>query len=252
MEVEPQDQDIVRLLTKLKNTEGQYPEHMFVARRQMYLKQMTEIGLGIGADAGLKQAAKNPNPPTVPPVTSTLLETALLVAILVEASAVAYYYRDKLADFFQTITSEPRVQEVNPLPVVATSVEIQGVTPSPVITPTIPSATLLASPTDIEVTPTGTPIPGVADDNNPNRTNNTSNSSSGAGTGQTDSIPVPNANDDKQNQGNHYGQTPKPDRTIEPNSDNANSDQGNSGDPPPQDNNNEQAPGNDAKPTKAK
>ena len=54
MEFDPQDQDMINLLTRLKNAVSEYPEHMLVARRQSFLKQMTEVGLGIGAAAGIK------------------------------------------------------------------------------------------------------------------------------------------------------------------------------------------------------
>ncbi|HEX5808641.1 MAG TPA: hypothetical protein VFY25_08235 [Anaerolineales bacterium] len=235
MEFEPQDQEIVGLLTKLKNAEGQYPEHMFVARRQMYLRRMAEISMGIPADAGSRTAPKEPTPPPVTPATSTLLESALLLAILVEASAVAYFYRDQLSDFFETITNEPRVQEISPLPVVATSVEIQGITPSPASTATSPSATLApsVSPTSLPATLPSTPVPGLADDNDGAGTSNTtttgetttnnSNTNPDTGSNQGGSTPAPNTNDN-DDQGNHYGQTPKPERTIEPNNNSSNND----------------------------
>ena len=234
MRFEPQDQELVGLLTKLKNAEGLYPEHMFVARRQMYLRRMAEIGMGIPAEAGIETAPKGPTPPPVTPATSTLLESALLLAILVEASAVAYFYRDQLSDFFATITNEPRVHDVSPLPVVATSVEIQGVTPSPASTATSPSATLApsVSPTGLPATLPSTPVPGLAEDNDSTGTTSnttttgettTNNSSTDAATGsnQGGSTPAPSTGD-KDNQGNHYGQTPKPERTIESNNNSSN------------------------------
>jgi hypothetical protein len=234
MRFEPQDQEIVGLLTKLKHAEGQYPEHMFVARRQMYLRRMAEISMGIPAEMGIRTAPKQPGPPPVTPATSTLLESALLLAILVEASAVAYFYRDQLSDFFETITNEPRVQEISPLPVVSTPVEIQGVTASPASTATSPSATLApsVSPTGLPATLPGTPVPGLAEDNdgegaasNSTTTDgtipNNSNTDTDTGSNQGGSTPAPNT-DDKDNQGNHYGQTPKPERTIESNNNSSN------------------------------
>jgi hypothetical protein len=286
MEFDPQDQDIVKLLTKLKNSEGPYPEHMFVTRRQMYLKRMTEIGLGIGAGTGIEEAAKNtPGPsagPAVSATTSTLLETALIAAIILEASAVAYFYRDRLSDFFKTITTESRVQQVTPVPVLSTEVEVQGgtVTTAPAITATVPLATLSPGPTGSPIVATRTPIPGVADDTNSGDTTtnngavgndatgassnvNNGGATAGAGSGQTDSTPVPDANSetDKDNQGNHYGQTPKPERTKENSGNNnqppQNSDSidqqapANSNDPPPAENDTTPAK-DEPKPTKSK
>jgi hypothetical protein len=137
--------------------------------------------------------------------TSTFLETALVVAIVVEAGAVAYFYRDQLYTFVQRIRREPRVQEVTPLPILATAVEIQGVTPSPAVTATLPSSTLAVSPSGTAAILTGTTNPGAVDRNNP-------------GVNQAGSTPVPNKSTDsnKTNNGNHYGQTPKPERTKAP------------------------------------
>ena len=48
-----EDQKIVDLLTKLKNSNGGYPSDMLAARRRTYLRQMANVGLGIGIGAGL-------------------------------------------------------------------------------------------------------------------------------------------------------------------------------------------------------
>ena len=193
MGFDPQDKEIVRLLTKLKDTDGKYPPDLFAARRQGYLRQMGEIGLGIGVGVGTKNAVKSGKSPAFSSATSTVLESALVVAIVAEAGTVAYFYRDKLAELFQTITKEARGQEVTPPPI-HTELEIQGVTPSPAVTATLPSVTLSVSPTGTELT--STPVPGVAEENN---------------TISGNSTPAPGGNN-----GNHYGQTPKPQRTKEP------------------------------------
>ncbi len=248
MELQSKDQDVVKLLRKLKNAEAQYPEQMFVARRQMYLRRMAEIGMGIGVDTAIREPAKAPPSSTASPVTGTLLEAALVVAIVVEASAVAYFYREKLADFFQTITSDPGVHEVTSLPVASTATEIVSLTPSPVVTPLTPTATLASptlssSPTGISVTLTRTPIPGVAEEE----------SSGSAGASQANSTPVPGGNTgnpvDHDDQGNHYGQTPKPERTKEPGkADNPSQDNGSN--PAPQESGSDPGPGNSGKPPK--
>jgi hypothetical protein len=194
MGFDAQDKEIVRLLTKLKDTDGKYPPDMLAARRQGYLKQMGQIGMGIGLGAGIKNAVKSAKAPVLSSATSTVLESALVVAIVAESGTVAYFYRDKLADIFKTITKEAGIQEVTPSPV-QTELEIQGVTPSPAVTATLPSVTLSVSPTITELT--STPVPGVIEDSN---------------TISANATPAPNGNN-----GNHYGQTPKPQRTKEPN-----------------------------------
>jgi hypothetical protein len=256
MDLGSQDQEIVRLLAKLKNTGGQYPEHMLVARRQRFLRQMMEIEMGVGAATALKEAAEAANTSAASSATSsatsTLLETALVVAIIVETGAVAYFYRDEIADFFRLNTSETRVQErteVTPPPAATTSMEILGVTPSPAVTATVPSITLAVSPTDAIVTSTRTPVPGLAEEDN-----NTLNSTTG-GTSQVevDSTPVPGENNNSGNnnnngnQGNHYGQTPKPERTLENNGNNNPPSQGEDNSSP--NNNGNQSPRSDPDPT---
>jgi len=191
MGFDAQDKEIVRLLTKLKDTDGKYPPDLLAARRQGYLKQMGQMALGIGLGAGLKNAVRSGKAPVLSSATSTVLESALVVAIVAETGTVAYFYRDKLSDFFQTITNEAK--EVTPPPV-STELGIQGVTPSPAVTATLPSVTLSLSSTGTEFT--GTPLPGLVEDGN---------------TISADSTPAPNGNN-----GNHYGQTPKPQRTKEP------------------------------------
>jgi hypothetical protein len=197
MGFDAQDKEIVRLLTKLKNTDGKYPPDLLAARRQGYLRQMGQVALGLGVSAGLKNAVKGGKVPALSSATSTVLESALVVAIVAETGTVAYFYREKLADLFQTITKEAGGQEVTPLPVY-TELTIEGVTPSHAVTATLPSATLSVSPTGTELT--STPVPGVVEDNN---------------TVSANSTPTPN-----EENGNHYGQTPKPQRTKDPNGNN--------------------------------
>lgn len=250
MEFEPQDQEIVSLLTRLKNAEGSYPEHMLLARRQIFLKQMAEIGMGVSPDASIPNVDSNASPPPLSPLTGTVLETALLVAILVEASAVAYFYRDKLADFFETITVEPRVEVVASPLIPTTGLEIQGVFPSQVPTSTLPSTSIVISPSPMGTTmvPAVTSLPGVAEENETVNAGGESgpvvvpvastplpggptqsNPGPGGSAGQT---PEPDPTRDnggnqggqtpepertRENNGNHYGQTPKPERTKENN-----------------------------------
>lgn len=228
MGFEPQAQDIIRLLTKLKDIDEQYPAHMLVAQRRSYLKRMTEIGLGIRADHSIRNAAENKKPPHGSSTASTLLETALIVAIVAEAGVMAYFYRDKMADFFRTITTDSRGGEITPPPVIPTSLEVQGVTPSPAITSTSPLTAAAENSAGIIVTATSTPAPGAADEAGTTPEVNPLNS-------------TPDPNGDNGNNGNHYGQTPKPERTKENN--------GNNNKPPKDD---DKPPKEDAKPTKAK
>jgi hypothetical protein len=239
MQFDPEDQEIIRLLTKIKEAEGAYPEHMLVARRRSYLKRMVEISLGIPPEPVIDKAAKEVKPSQISPATSTLVETALVVAIIAEASTVAYFYRDQLADFFRRTSVEPRVQEVTPPPVVPTALEIQEIAPSPALSVTAPSAATWSppTPTGITVTPTGTPLPGVIPG-----VVDTINTVTPGEANLLNATPGPN-------DGNHYGQTPKPERTKEngnnpPPKDNE--------DKPPKDNNDQPPKDNNDKPPKDK
>lgn len=234
MGFDTQDKEIVRLITKLKEADGKYPPELLAARRQRYLKQMGQVGLGVGLGAGIKNAARAGKAPALSSTTSTILESALVVAIMAETGTVAYFYRDKLAEIFRSITEDSRTQEVVPSPFPTTEAEqaIQGITPSPAVISTQPSFTLSTSPTAVELS--NTPIPGVVEQKN------TINASS---------TPDPNENNvndgNNGNNGHHYGQTPKPDRTKEPNNNNTNNNNNNNGQPP---RNNSRPPGPNNRP----
>ena len=195
MEHDPKDQKVVDLLTKLKNANGGYPSEMLESRRQTYLNHMAGLGLGAGLGAAFKNAAKKGGGSGFsPPTAGTLLEVALVVAIVAEAGTLAYFYRDKVADFFQSFAATSNTQEVASPPVLTSpfpELEISGVPVSAV--PTGTTAEMPAS----------TPVPGLTDDL-------TVNNSGGANL--TSSTPIPNGNN-----GNHYGQTPKPERTKDKN-----------------------------------
>jgi hypothetical protein len=213
MEFDPQDQEIIRLLTRLKDADVAYPQDMLAARRGKYLKQMAEGELGRGTDTGINDTTKDVSTPHLSPTASTLLEVALVVAIIAETGAIAYFYREKVANFFRTVTTTWEVHEVSTQMVVPTTLEIQGVTPSPAVTPTLPSATMAASPTETAIILTNTQVPALEEEN----------SSTTAAANQMNSTPAPNVgNGSNGNNGNHYGQTPRPERTKENNGNNEN------------------------------
>jgi hypothetical protein len=250
MDLDPEDQEIIRLLGRIKDVEGGYPEHMLVSQRHSYLKRLAEINLGIPADMGPRDAVKDVKPSHISPATSTLVEAALVVAIIAEASTVAYFYRDRLADFFRRTSVEPGRQEVTPPPAVETLPEIQEITPSSALTVTVPSATTWSSPAPagITITPTGTPLPEVI----PSVVDSINTLTPGE-VNLLNTTPGPNDSGNNGNNGNHYGQTPKPERTKE----NGNNPppkedkppKGNE-DKPPKDNNDKPPKDNNGKPPK--
>src|SRR5919109_2151972 len=232
------DQEIIRLLTKLKEAEPAYPQDLLAARRQRFLQQMGEIGLGIGAGMAAREALKNGNgsaaSTTTSTMSSTLLEAALVAAIILEAGTVAYFYRDKVSDALKTVvrTAGVQVQEGTPpaQTIASEAPIIASPSPASTHTPALPTATPI--PPGLTVTQTLTPEPGVADITDPVT----------EPPKQIQSTPRPN-----DNNGNHYGQTPKPERTIE---NNGNNDRQPQDDNPPRDDQGP-PPNKDPKPTKA-
>ncbi len=192
MEFNPHDQDIVRLLTELKDVQGEYPESMLAARRQSFLKQMKGIHVDLSGNHGTQPSSRST-------AISTLLETVLIVAIVAEAGVMTYLYRDKLGNFFRDVTTQPKAEDATPAPIIPTSLKFLEISPSPAI----PPAALTASPTEIIETPTSAVNPAMM----------SNNSSATPGIAST---PAPKANN-----GHHYGQTPKPERTKENNGNNS-------------------------------
>jgi len=193
MEPVSNDEKVVQLLSKLKDSDGGYPGDMLASRRQNYLKQVANVGMGIGIGAGIKHAAKTGNGAgTTATITSKILETALVAAIAVEASTAAYLYRDKISDFVKTYTNSSSVQAAPPT-----------ATDKSLANPDVAEVVLTPSITTLVTTPSGTPSPELAGDN----TSNNNNTNLGA-----NSTPNPGGNN-----GNHFGQTPKPVRTKENN-----------------------------------
>lgn len=184
MDYEPDDEQVVHLLSKLKDVNGEYPPEMLESRRQAYLKNMAGLGMGVGLGEAIKNAAKNGNGTGfTSSAAGKLLEIVLVVAIVAETSTLAYFYRRKVADFFQSIS---------------TTIEAQGVGSPPVVKSPSAETLISSAPTQTVLGfPTGTPMPGSGILLN--------NDGSTALAGVT---PGPNGNN-----GNHYGQTPKPDRT---------------------------------------
>ena len=224
MEFDPQDEKIVELLTKLKGANAEYPSEMLESRRQTYRNQMAGLGLGVGLEAVLKNAAKNGNGGGfTPPTAGPLLEVALVVAIIVEAGTLAFFYRDRVVDFFKSTSTTPATQEVTSPPVSTFSFPTMEVSISAI--PTESLAGIAATAATQEVSPpvstfsfpteslagivASTATPGAPGDLNIN------SPEGGATQVSTNSTPNPNVNNG--NNGNHYGQTPKPERTKDNN-----------------------------------
>jgi len=199
-----EDQKVVDLLTKLKHSNGGYPSDMLAARRRTYLRQMANVGLGIGIGTSLKATLKGGSNGSgvATTVTGKILEIALVAAITLEAGTAAYLYREKIAHVLSLFNSGATAHEVaSP----STSNETNSSNPSLIEAVGTPFATLSPTPTG---TLSATSSTAVAADNNQSSNNNDSaNSDLNA-----NATPNPGGN-----QGNQYGLTPKPDRNKDNN-----------------------------------
>jgi len=198
MGIDPKDNDVFELLKKLKETNGAYPPELLTVRRQGYLKRVAEVSGGVGLAVALKNTVQTSKGAALPPAAGTLLETLLVVAIVAEVGAAAYFYRAKLAELFQNISRLPKVEEISNPPVVLSPILGLELTLSPVATETVTES----------VTPISTPS--LLAEQQP------TDKSGGGSEGGSQAVSTPNAGETGGNNGNQYGLTPKPERTKEP------------------------------------
>jgi len=151
------EQDVINLLSGLKNRESGYPSDMISSRRDSFVKQAA--AMAVLARAGLNSttttstasgqagtaSATGASNAGVGLSIGKVLETILVAAIVVEAGAAAYIYRDKIADFINS--------KINP------TVEVVASPPGGVVITTGDNA---STPTAaFTATATGTPIPSI-------------------------------------------------------------------------------------------
>ena len=196
------EKDVLNLLSNLKTMGGSYPSDMIQSRRDLYVKQAAAMavltkttgnGNGGGTNTGGGMAATGGAGAAGSLSLGKFLEAALVVAIAVEAGVAAYIYRDKIADFIDANIS-PKVE------VAANPTEDYSGTPA--IVPVTGDESISETPTETPtVTVTETDTPSISNDGVPENNN-------GSSIQEPLSTPVPT-----DNPGNHYGNTPRPERT---------------------------------------
>jgi hypothetical protein len=226
MEYDPKDNEVIHLLKKLKDSNGAYPPEMLAMRRQGYIKQVAEVSAGIGLAVALRNIARGGKGATGASSTAgTVVEALLVFALIAEAGAVTYFYRDKVAEYIQSITRSPKVEVVANPPVLSSPIADMQITPSPVITITnTGTGTLTLTPGTPSVTPSAVLAAGTAVPNDGTGVDVSSASTAGSGGSNTGQPPASTSdpsgptdpNDPNGNNGNHYGQTPIPERTKDP------------------------------------
>lgn len=221
MKRELNEQDVLNLLSGLKQSETNYPSELMDSRRDMFAKQIaaalvvinTAGGSGASSAGGSSAAGGGTSSTGASVATGvgssvgTILETALVIAIVVEAGVATYIYRDKIVNFINSHLSPKTELVTNPpddfnLPVTGDGIPTDI---SPTITETI----------------TGTPLPNVTvlPPSSPPQGNNETNPTTGST--QVNSTPTP----DNGNNGLHLGQTKQP--TNQPQSNSTTSGSGN-------------------------
>lgn len=196
MELDQKDFDVVQLLAKLKTSEPPYPSELLALRRQGYVQRVAEIGLGLGIPSGGKTSTKAGGSAGATTSISGIIEMALALAIVAEAGAAAYIYRNQIADFIRSFSPHTEVSEVVP--------PSENATPLPEIIGTALPETTETPPVTFTTTSTTVPtnfLTAVVENND--ETDNQSD------------IQAASTPDLKDNNGNHFGQTPKPERTKE-------------------------------------
>jgi hypothetical protein len=196
MDLSPEDKKVADLVSKLKYSSGAYPKDMLYSRRQQFIRQVASAGLGIGVGAGIKNAAKQSNTvgAATATITSKILESVLIAAIVIEAGTAAYVYREKITNFFKSLTGSPNVEETTQKP------DNGSDSTSPLLIPTLTVPATSGTPSAIA--PAITSSPNVAGNDNNTTTN-------------VNATPVPT-----DNNGNQFGLTPKPERTKDTNPNN--------------------------------
>jgi hypothetical protein len=197
--IDPKNKDLFQLFKKLKDADAVYPQDLLSLRRQGYLKQVAEISAGVGLAGALKNTVKHGGKTAgLPPAAGILLESVLVVVIVAEAGILTYFYRDKIKEWFQSISNSPKVQQISNPPVQSSS--IPGL-----------EISLTPAPSGI-VTVAGTETPEVTPSLLAEQPSNDQSGSQSSNGSQAVSTPKPT----KSNNGNKYGHTPIPQRTKHP------------------------------------
>jgi hypothetical protein len=237
MEYNPKDNEVIHLLKKLKDSNGAYPPELLALRRQGYLKQVAQISAGAGLVVGLKNIVKGGKGSAglSSSAAGTVVEALLVAALVAEAGAVTYFYRDKVAEYMQLITRTPKVEHVASPPVVPSPFMEMQIQITPSLSEEAVTITVTGTESLTPGTPSGTPSPALpTGTTQPNGRNGTavqsaSTSAPGSSSGNTGgSSGSGSSQDPKGNNGNHYGQTPKPERTKDNGSNDSNNNQSSS------------------------
>ncbi len=201
------EQEVIRLLTSLKNAENEYPPDLLKSRREMFIQQSALAAASMntaldvnnnGANAGGSSSSAPAASSSAPASIGTILQTVLIVAIVVEAGVATYLYRDKIAGFFSSVFS-PRVEQI-------------GIPPDQSSSPDNLPSTADAALTETPVPTMTDPSASTGETHSVTTPQNGGSNNAGTGSGGSNNPPAVSTPQPTK-PGLHLGQTPKPDRT---------------------------------------
>lgn len=89
------NQDVLELLTGLKNVESTYPTELRLPRRDAYIEQATALGVLIKACQVKNGTDSTGSDPSFPFRSGKLLELLIVFAIILETIMAFHAYRDR-------------------------------------------------------------------------------------------------------------------------------------------------------------
>jgi len=196
------NREIISILENLREKKQNYPPELMQARRKIFTEQVMSITLAVDAkESNEANVGNHPPPPSI----STIIGSVLLFAIVVEGGIAAYLSRGKFSEFVEGLTSSPDKQIISPID--SSSV------PSAIIPDVPDTGELPVTPMPISppITNIDSPTPVIIIVDTPASVNVENNDIINEGDQQV----IVSTPDPKDNNGNHYGQTPKPEQQKE-------------------------------------
>jgi hypothetical protein len=187
---------IINILESLKDSKQNYPPELMQARREIFAKQAASIALTTKIKSDNNGTGTGDHHPTS---IGTVAKTMLVIAVVLNMGTAAYLYRDKFSKTLNNVISPHteyitnRINSYSSPPVVIPNTEEPFEIPTSISPTSIPKESPISTTTQIS-----TPYPINIESNDVEEVD------------KIISTPKP-----KDNNGNHYGQTPKPERTKE-------------------------------------
>ena len=190
------NRQIINILGNLKDSKQNYPPELMQARRKIFAKQAATIALTANIKSDNNGTGAGDHRPTS---IGTIAKTMLIIAVVLDMGTAIYLYRGKFSETINN-TITPHTEYITNT--------IHSYSSPSVVIPNTEEPSEIPTSISPAFTTTEPPIPTTTLISTPYPINIGSNDSEEAD--KIISTPKP-----KDNNGNHYGQTPKPERTKE-------------------------------------